>query len=867
MKSGRPFNSVVTLIASVILLGSLVSVASEREIQRNSVGGPRLEIRHTAKHDSSRPLRAQSSEAGSNVQPQPSSITPLPGNSPTSEDEPDMVKPSRKKVMPRPRLVRVGPDEAAQRTEFGTAARTPFAPKEPTAGTGFQSLGEGFPGFDVDYAPPDTSMAVGPSQIIVMVNAGLVVHDKTGAVIHGPFDSNVIWDGFGGDCETQNDGDGVVRYDRLADRWIISQFAVGGANFYECIAVSKTADAAGEYWRYAFQFDDFPDYPKLSVWPDAYYLSYNMFDGGSGAWLGANVCATDRAAMLDGEVATQVCFATTQDYGGLLASDLDSALPPPDGAPNTVVSLGYFSDELAYWKFDVDFESPAESSFTGPFALEVGNFIPACWFESSWDCIEQDDSDTGLDSLDDRLMNRLAYQNFGTHQSLVVTHSVVDGDSIGVRWYELRIEPESTTPTVHQTGTYVPDSSSRWMSSAAQNQNGDIAIGYSKSSSTMFPAIAYTGRLASDPLDQMTMGETIAREGGGSQTGINRWGDYATMNIDPADDCTFWFATEYIPATGAFNWSTYVNSFTFPGCAPVTEYDFDFAVSEESATLAPGGTAQVEVTTNTTAGETQTIDLEATGLPAGVTAVFTPAELDEDGSSTVTFTATGSATPGTYPVDLIATASDAEQIETIELTITDFNFSLASTSGATTPQGSVSTTVRSTLVPGRRQNLSLSASDLPVGVRVSFRRSRISAGNSTTMQISTSASTPPGEHEITITATGTTYSISRTYTLTVSDFSVDRDPTTVTITKLSSSTITIDTEVTEGLTQTLNLSLVRPPRGVTGRFTPSRLSAGASSTLTLSVGRTARAGTYTITISARGSTLTKTTTVTLTINP
>ncbi|MFM8946079.1 MAG: hypothetical protein ACKOJC_05135 [Actinomycetota bacterium] len=757
----------------------------------------------------------------------------------------------------------------AQRSEFGAQRRSPFAPSAPIAGSDFDSIGETMDGFNVNAAPPDTSMAVGPEQIVVMVNSGIVVHDKDGDVLDGPFPSSDIWDGFGGDCENYNDGDGIVRYDRLADRWIISQFAVSGAEVgdvvhYECIAVSTTNNATGSYHRYAFAFDDFPDYPKLSVWPDAYYVSYNMFDPVTSDYLGAEVCATDRESMLIGAPSTQVCFETSNAYGGLLAADLDSDTPPPTGAPNTIVSIGYYNDELTYWTFDVDFDTPGSSTFEGPYAIDAATYFPACnidgiWY---WNCIEQQGTSNELDALDDRLMNRLAYRNFGDHQSLVVTHAVRDSSRIGIRWYELRLDPGST-PSVFQQGTYVPDDQSRWMSSAAMDREGNIAIGYSKSSSTMFPAIAYTGRLADDPVNTLTLGETIAQAGGGSQTGsLHRWGDYSTMNIDPADDCTFWFATEYLPASGVFNWATHVTSFQFPGCDDA--YDFSLELADDAITLVPGGEQEIDLEVTTVSGTPADVTLEIDGLPSGVTAEFDPAVLD-DGTSTLTLSASASATPGTVEVTVSGTGGGTTHEASFDLTVTDFGFTISPTSGATTAGGTVNGTFASTTSPSRRQNLVLSSTGLPTGARVTFSRSRISAGSRGSFRIITGSSTPAGIHEITLTATGAGYAISRTFTLTVSDFSVGLSPSSASKARSTTQAITVDTAVTAGSTQPLTLSVGRLPRGVTARFSSTRVNAGASPTLTLTIGGTARPGTYTITVSARGTTKTKTTNFSITV--
>jgi hypothetical protein len=224
---------------------------------------------------------------------------------------------------------------------------------------------------------------------------------------------------------------------------------------------------------------------------------------------------------------------------------------------------------MASWKFHVDWTTPASSTLTGPTTLATAPFTLAC---SGGTCIPQAGTTQQLDSLADRLMYRLAYRNFGDHESMVVTHSVTAGSSTGTRWYELRLDG-GHNPSIFQQGTYAPDANFRWMGSIAMDQSGNMALGFSLSSSSVHPQIHYTGRLAGDPAGQMAQGEATIINGAGSQTGssLSRWGDYTSMAVDPTDDCTFWYTNEYLQSNGAFNWSTRIASFTFPNCvAPLS---------------------------------------------------------------------------------------------------------------------------------------------------------------------------------------------------------------------------------------------------------------------------------------------------------
>ncbi len=418
----------------------------------------------------------------------------------------------------------------------------------------------GIPENACECVPPDPSGAAGPNQYVEVANTDLAVYSKTGTALLGPEATNTLWSGFGGGCETNNDGDGTVLFDTISQRWVVQQFSVRTTPYLDCVAVSETSDATGKWHRYSFQYEKFPDYPKMGVWSDAYYASFNLFNSG---FVGAEACAFNRAAMLKGEAATQQCFVGTEKGGAsLLPATLDGTTQPPSGEPEWFVALSPTEAKaLAYWKFHVDWSNPANTTFTGPTNLPVEAFSQAC---GGGACVPQAETSNQLDSLGDRLMFRLAYRNFGGHESMVVAHAVTAGSSVGMRWYELR--PSSGSLTVYQQGTYAPDSAYRWMGSIAMDKSGDMALGYSASSSSLHPQIRYTGRLVGDPLGTMPQGEATLYEGPGSQTSYVRWGDYTEMSVDPSDECTFWYVNEYLPSNGSFNWHTRIGSFKFPSC-------------------------------------------------------------------------------------------------------------------------------------------------------------------------------------------------------------------------------------------------------------------------------------------------------------
>ena len=424
--------------------------------------------------------------------------------------------------------------------------------------------GIAFPGVGCNCAPPDTNGEVGATQYVQIVNEGFQVFDKTfGNSVFGPVGIQSIWTGFGGPCETAGSGDPIVLYDQLANRWVISQFAGVSIPTDECIAVSTTSDAAGSYHRYGFHLgSNFFDYPKLGLWPDAYYMAMNVFNSSATAFLGPQPFAFDRAKMLSGQPAT---FITTGITGGpleetYLPADLDGSILPPGGAPASFVEFPA-GGSFRVFHFHVDFANPNNSTFT-LFASP-----PSAGFTVRSGGIPQLGTPSLLDPIGDRLMFRLATRFFSDGQEATVGNFTVNSHSIASpRWFELR-NVTSGPVTVAQQGTYQPDTTHRWMGAAAMDQQGNIAIGYSASSSSINPQIRYAGRLAGDPVNTLPQAEVTLFAGTGSQSGtFGRWGDYSDMTIDPVDDCTFWYTQEYYATTTSFSWRTRIGSFRFPGC-------------------------------------------------------------------------------------------------------------------------------------------------------------------------------------------------------------------------------------------------------------------------------------------------------------
>ncbi len=454
---------------------------------------------------------------------------------------------------------------------------------------------------DWGLIPPDTNGDVGPNHYIQTVNVAIGIFDKVTGQRLAAFSYNDFFTGTGTPCDNGNSGDPVVVYDPLADRWLITDFAIAGFPDYECLALSQSGDPVGGGWYfYALVANgsngSWNDYPKFGVWPDAYYMSANMFNPSSGS----KIWALDRAAMLIGDPLTTVSFELfNPPHWSLLPANLRGD-PPPVGAPNYFANIE-IPGTLNLWEFHVDWAVPGNSTLTGPIPIPVADFG---YIEE----IPQPPPGELVDSLSGRLMMQLQYRNFGTYESLWVNHTIPSGGVAGVRWYEVR-DPGGT-PFLYQQGTFQPDDDYRWMGSLAVDQDGNMALGYSVSSETLYPSIRYAGRLYGEVPGLLPQAEVSLIEGSGSQiNGSGRWGDYSAMSVDPNDDCTFWYTQEYYTQTGNI-WNTRIGSFRFPSCGQPkgwisgTVYDAD--------TLAPLAGVPV-VAEGLTVTTTLTVETDANG--------------------------------------------------------------------------------------------------------------------------------------------------------------------------------------------------------------------------------------------------------------
>ena len=473
--------------------------------------------------------------------------------------------------------------------------------------------------------PPDTEGDVGPNHYFQMVNLSFAIYTKDGVLMYGPVDNSTLWDGFIGSWTGTNDGDPVVLYDHLADRWLASQFAVNTSDgtYWQLIAISTTPDPMGSWYRYAYEFDDMNDYPKISVWPDGYYATFRMF----GTNVRGGAAAFERDKMLAGDPSAQmVYFDMPSNTLEVLPADVDGPVPPED-SPCYFVNMNMQVQKLKVYAFNVNWQTPSSSSISLQVLLTVDPF------SYNLDGITQPGTSQKLDEMIDRLMYRLQYRNFGDYEAMVTNHTVNVSGHAGIRWYELRREGGGWY--VYQQGTYSPDTENRWMGSIAMNSNGEMALGFSVSSSTTYPSIRYTGRTADAPLGEMNIEEFEVVAGTSAQSGVNRWGDYSMMAVDPADDVTFWYTQEYMKGA----WRTRINSFDFgPLLPPVALAGNDTVLCENKPFMTQGAARHTASVLWSSSGNGNFIPTPPTSLSV----IYLRSNQDiANGSVTLTLTANG----------------------------------------------------------------------------------------------------------------------------------------------------------------------------------------------------------------------------------
>jgi hypothetical protein len=571
-----------------------------------------------------------------------------------------------------------------------------------TQGINFDGIGA------QNFAPSDVNLAVGPSHIVQTVNVRLAVYNKSGALLSGPTNFTTFFAPVGGACAA-GASDPIANYDRLADRWVISDIGIG-ATFSECVAVSKTNDPTGAYTLYNFTFGvNLNDYPKLGVWPttsnSAYLATYNIFNNGQ-TFSGSDICGFDRTKMLAGNAnAAQLCVKTPNSEGGYLPADLDGPTPPVDGQPGPFLTWQNNNPGQLFLRTLTMNFATSTATLSAPITINVANATLACG--NGGTCVPQKGTTQRLDTLGDRMMYRMAYRRFADHDRVVVNHSVDNGGPVAVRWYEI-LDPLGAV-TVNQSGTFAPDTTYRWMASAAMDKSNDIAIGYSASSSTINPAIRFTGRVPGDPAGTLET-EASMLEGTGSQTtGLSRWGDYTALQVDPSDDCTFWYTNQYEKVNGTFNWASRIGSFIFSNCGggggqpavslSATALNFKKVPigqtsSPQTVTLTNTGTATLNISSITASGDFHISNntcgaTVAAGANCAVSVTFTPTK---KGKRTGNLTFTDNAPTSPQVVSLTGVG------QSITVSPTSLNFGTIAVGNTSAQQNVTVTNVGTTTV-------------------------------------------------------------------------------------------------------------------------------------------------------------------------
>jgi hypothetical protein len=725
-------------------------------------------------------------------------------------------------------------DDLVGRTAFadiGSGIGGPSIPAPPTD-TSFDGLAYADtcgPSQCGDGHPPDTSGDVGPTYYIEVVNTAIGIFNKStgNRVAAFTFNAFMSQGNFGNLCDTDNFGDPVVLYDTFQDRWFITDFAFqvdGAGNIvnppgsFQCIAVSKSGDPVSGGWNYysIHLTDGLQDYPKFGIWPDGIYMSANVFDfAASGSYQNVRVWALDKARMYAGQSASVITFDAPATVGsGQNRCSLFTLLPsnaraqagtPPAGRPNLFASTWCYANAVLVWKFHADWTTPANSTFTGP-----TNSLTGTSWSTGPDLVPAKNGND-LDTLGSRTMAQNQYSNLGGAESLWVSHTVAGTSSsqAAVRWYQLPVTG-GTVGGALQASTYNPDSNNRFMPSVAVDRLGDMAIGYSVSSATLYPSIRYAGRLAGDAANSITQTEATLIAGTGAQTGncggspCERWGDYSAMTLDP-NGCSFWYANEYY-ADLSLNDHTRIGSFRFGGCTDAPPYTPPPAtpspvpptpspVPTPTPTMGPTASPVVDGTppavTNpglspnpVIPGATVTVTSTATD---GVAVASAQKQLNGGGwsamaavdgmfggtSENLTSTFTAPATAGSYPVCVRATDSSANTSNGLACTtLTVMSFSLAPAIGAASvAQGKAAGYTINISRSSFAGSITFSASGLPAGAAAIFSPNP-SSGASAALSITTSncgTPTPRGTYVITVNGASGGLTKSTTVSLTVTN--------------------------------------------------------------------------------------------------
>lgn len=437
------------------------------------------------------------------------------------------------------------------------------------------------------YRPNDPTGAASPNHYIQIVNATPVrVFSKTGTVV-STFTLGNLWS-----PAVSNNGDPIVMYDKYADRWFLSQFG-SSTDRKIYIAISVTNDPLGSYYTYTYTSPQFPDYLKFSIWENGYYMTSNQ--------LTDKVYCFERTEMLAGNPSARAIYQTftTGSVGGFfvpLPADASDGGLPPAGTPLPFFayyenSWGTGVDGVKIWNMTVTWGTTPVATITGPTQINTAAFDGT--YDAGWNDCPQPGTSAMLDGIGGIPTYRAQWRPWTGYNTVLLNWGVLITNSPrqrSIRWCELRQDQGTGTWSLYQEGTYTPDGDTRWMGSMAMDDNGSIALCYTKSnSSSVYPGLYYTGRLAGDPLGQMTITEQTAKAGTSVQTSTNRIGDYSHTALDP-DGVTFWHTGEYI-SSGVKTW-IYSFQIPLPTLPPVANFTVN--------TTNPDCSSQVQFTDQST---------------------------------------------------------------------------------------------------------------------------------------------------------------------------------------------------------------------------------------------------------------------------
>ncbi|HEX8492218.1 MAG TPA: carboxypeptidase regulatory-like domain-containing protein [Pyrinomonadaceae bacterium] len=656
-KTGRRLAAflVLTLIASAFTVATLSSAKTKKKAQRasekvlrvesplksSSVSNPkrygRESERERERERDKRRNSAQDKSLSNQVRSKdrsPVKLTPkelrlqrarpfngdvrgLPQAKPVRREKPEREAPD---VNPGPmgKLTAADTGEQANAAIIERNAPAP-APLSTFIGLDFNTWGAGH--------PPDTVGDVGPNHFIQSVNSSVGIYDKSTGTRIAAFtlDTLMSQGNFGNLCDTDNFGDPVVVYDTFEDRWVITDFAfkldasdnvVNPPGAFQCFAVSKSGDPVSGGWNFYSinTAGGLGDYPKFGIWPDALFMTTSMFDyAATGSFQNPRAYAFNKAQMYAGSPTVQVVSfdLPSTEFTVLPSNARLQTGTPPAGSPNYYSVVWQYTNVISVYKFKVDWNKISLSTFTGPF----DSIAPTSWINAP-SGVGQSGTTQTLDTLPYRLMMQNQYTNIGGVESLWNTHTVGGSATTqaAVRYYQVGVTGGTVGAAPIQAATHNPDTTvNRFVPSLAVDRAGNMAVGYSATSTSMFPAIRYAGRLATDAVNTLPQTEQTLFAGTGSQTGTNRWGDYAAMNLDP-NGCTFWFTTEYMAATGG-NWQTRIGSFQLPQCTTIGNGQIQGQV-----TASPGG-APISGATVSLGSRSTTTDANGlysfSNLPAG----------------------------------------------------------------------------------------------------------------------------------------------------------------------------------------------------------------------------------------------------------